>query len=73
MQLVIVEFLDHCHTYAGATAPLEFKAVGWIVEETAQHIVIAPWTGRKEHGENTDTYTLLKHKGMKIKRLRVKS
>lgn len=69
--LVHIAFKDHCFTKGGATPPLHCEVVGWVTYYDADSIVIAPWIVQRDlTDENNDTYTLLRHKGMKITQLR---
>lgn len=68
---VVVTFFDHCLVPGGVAAPVPITLSGWVVEDKADYIVIAGWVADKElSGHNTDTYTLVKHKGMKIKKVK---
>lgn len=68
--LVIVDFLDHVSTQNGSSDPVPVQAVGWFVGETDAAYVICPWLTEGElTGMNSDTYTILKHKQLKIKKI----
>lgn len=69
--LVQVSFKDHCFESGGVSDLLSCEVVGFIVRINLDSIVVAPWmiTGDLDDANN-DTYTILLHKGMRIKRLR---
>lgn len=69
--LVLIRCLDHCFVTGGATEPLPVKVVGWLVAIEKDHYKLAPWvTEEMLISENSDSYTILKHKGLKINRVR---
>lgn len=70
--LVHVKFKDHCFTSGGVTPPLHCELVGYITHIDDEAVVVAPWvvSGDLDEGNN-DTYTLLRHKGMKITKLKL--
>lgn len=68
--LVIIDFLDHCFTTNGRSAALECRLVGWVARDAKNTIEISPWIANCDiKDENNDTYTIVKHPGISIRRL----
>jgi hypothetical protein len=69
--LVLVDFLDHVSSTSGISELIKCAALGWIVDLNKQRIIISPWVANRSLSDpNNDTYTLMRHKGMKITVLR---
>lgn len=67
----MVRFDDHVYTAGGICPPAPVEAIGRVVTADEKSITLACWiTDNEMNGDNTDTYTIRLHPGVKVTRLR---
>lgn len=70
-QLVEVTFLDHAMVTGDQVGPISCKAVGWLIGSDKQCIYLASWICNNEvDSSDTECFTIVKHKGLVVRRLR---
>lgn len=70
MKPVHVTFLDHCSSNGDEMAPAYIDLFGVIVKEDAKAYYVASWVADGQIDSNSDCYTVIKHKGLKIRKLK---
>jgi hypothetical protein len=69
--IVKVDFLDHVMSPGDESGLIQCTAIGYLVKQDKQSITICSWlSGTDLLDHDSEVYVLLKHKGMKITRLR---
>lgn len=70
-QIVVVNFLDHCFTDGQNMKPIECEVVGYLIKEDKQAYYVASWIcDEKINDDNTDIYVIVKHPGIRIKKVK---
>lgn len=68
--LVEVSFLDHSHTMGGASEPVTCRSWGVLYKKDSRGLYLSTWESDGEFsGENSDTYFLLKHPGIQVRKI----
>ena len=71
--LMHIEFLDHAQSThregPGWDEPVRCAVVGWLVRETKTHYVLSAWISDSILSDDSDAIIIVKHPGMKVKRL----
>lgn len=68
--IVHIQFLDHAQVNGDNLQPAKIDLYGVLVKEDRLCYYIASWVCDNELDKNADCYAIIKHKGIKIKRLR---
>lgn len=68
--IVHVTFLDHAQVSGDDMKPAKIDLFGVLVDEDKNCLYIASWVCDNGLDHNTDAYAVVKHKGIKIKRLK---
>lgn len=72
-EFVIVEFMDHCLAIRGRSLPVPIKVAGWVYEDSKKYIIVSPWISNNNIDDcGNDNYTMIKHPGMKIRKVKLK-
>lgn len=69
----MIEFLDHSYHDGKSSPPIQTKVAGWVLEDSANHIVIEPWSivGPEEFKDNHLTFCVIKGPTTRIRRAEV--
>lgn len=68
--IVHVEFYDHNQSRGDDMGVAKIDLYGVLIKEDKQAYYVASWVCDSVIDHNSDCYTILKHKGLKIKRLK---
>lgn len=69
--IVHIEFLDHAQCSGDDLKPAKIDLFGILVHEDKEAYYVASWICDNDRFDsNTDCYCVIKHKGLKIKRLK---
>lgn len=74
--LVLIEFLDHCQILRrdddpdSWDQPNKHTTVGFLIHESKTHYVLSSWICDNLDNEENDAMVIVKHKGMRVRRLR---
>lgn len=67
--IVRVYFTDHCQATGGEAELAKCQVFGVLIKETPEAYYVASWVADGVVDNNTDSYAILKHKGIKLERL----
>lgn len=69
--IVHISFRDHAAASGNNLAACEIDLFGVLVKEDKEHYYVASWVCDKDvASSDTDCYVVVKHKGIKIRRLK---
>lgn len=68
--LVRIDFLDHCASNGAETGLVPCTVWGLLVHDTPREVHVLSWLAFNSNNHNSEVYCLLKHKGMRVTKIR---
>lgn len=69
--LVVVYFMDHTASTHGGKGVAQIKAVGWVLHDKEDELVLTAWSVIDKETEADDVViSIVKHRVMKVKRMK---